>query len=84
MVTDFQQRARADVSSTLSMVPHFATMSSAEQLDLYRQLVDARATESRAPHERRPVPVDVPPRYRRRDRLDRLARGRWSRWRETW
>jgi hypothetical protein len=45
VVTDFQQRARADVSSTLSMVPHFATMSSAEQLDLYRQLVDARATE---------------------------------------
>jgi len=45
VTTDFDQRARADVQSTLAMVPHFATMSSGEQLDLYRQLVNARATE---------------------------------------
>lgn len=45
MTTDFDQRARTDVQATLAMVPHFATMSSAEQLDLYRQLVNARATE---------------------------------------
>jgi hypothetical protein len=41
---DINQQARADVQSTLSMVPHFATMSSADQLDLYRQLVNARAS----------------------------------------
>lgn len=45
MTTEFDQRARADVQATLALVPHFATMSSAEQLDLYRQLVNARATE---------------------------------------
>jgi len=42
---DLNQQARADVQSTLSMVPHFATMSSADQLDLYRQLVTARSAE---------------------------------------
>jgi hypothetical protein len=39
------QRARADVQSTLSLVPHFATMSSADQFDLYRQLVTARSDQ---------------------------------------
>jgi hypothetical protein len=42
---NYDQQARADVRSTLAMVPHFATMSSADQLDLYRQLVTARSAE---------------------------------------
>jgi len=42
---NYDQRARADVRSTLAMVPHFATMSSTDQLDLYRQLVTARSAE---------------------------------------
>jgi hypothetical protein len=42
---NYDQQARADVRATLAMVPHFATMSSADQLDLYRQLVTARSTE---------------------------------------
>ena len=45
MNQDLNEKARADVKSTLAMVPHFATMSSADQLDLYRQLVNARASE---------------------------------------
>lgn len=45
MNEDLNQKARADVQSTLAMVPHFATMSSADQIDLYRQLVTARSTE---------------------------------------
>ena len=45
MSENFDQRARAEVQSTLAMVPHFATMSSADQLELYRQLVTARSTE---------------------------------------
>ena len=40
------QRARADVQSTLSLVPHFATMSSDDQFALYRQLVTARSDSS--------------------------------------
>jgi hypothetical protein len=39
------QRARADVQSTLSLVPHFATMSSDDQFALYRQLVTARSDQ---------------------------------------
>lgn len=45
MDPEIDRRARTDVQSTLSMVPHFATMSSGDQLDLYRQLVGARASE---------------------------------------
>ena len=45
MDAEYDNRARADVQATLSMVPHFATMSSGDQLDLYRQLVGARASE---------------------------------------
>ena len=40
-----RQQARTDVQATLAHVPHFATMSSADQLDLYRQLVNARSEE---------------------------------------
>jgi hypothetical protein len=40
-----RQQARADVQATLAHVPHFATMSSADQFDLYRQLVNARSEE---------------------------------------
>jgi hypothetical protein len=39
------QQARADVQSTLSLVPHFATMSSDDQFALYRQLVTARSDQ---------------------------------------
>ncbi|MBF6169175.1 hypothetical protein IU486_31225 [Streptomyces gardneri] len=45
MDAKYDQKARADVQATLSMVPHFAAMSSGDQLDLYRQLVSARADE---------------------------------------
>ncbi|GAA5026984.1 hypothetical protein ACFQRL_11280 [Microbacterium fluvii] len=45
MDSEIDRRARADVQTTLSMVPHFATMSSGDQLDLYRQLVTARSDE---------------------------------------
>lgn len=45
MNQDLNERARSEVKSTLALVPHFATMSSADQLDLYRQLVNARASE---------------------------------------
>lgn len=45
MDAQYDQKARADVQATLSMVPHFAAMSSGDQLDLYRQLVSARADE---------------------------------------
>lgn len=45
MDAEIDRRARTDVQQTLSMVPHFATMSSGDQLDLYRQLVGARAAE---------------------------------------
>jgi hypothetical protein len=40
-----QQQARAEVQSTLTHVPQFATMSSQDQLALYSQLVNARADE---------------------------------------
>jgi hypothetical protein len=43
--TEAERRARSDVQATLSRVPHFASMSSAEQLDLYSQLVRARTGE---------------------------------------
>lgn len=45
MSDNYDRQARAEVQSTLAMVPHFATMSSADQLDLYRQLVTARSDE---------------------------------------
>lgn len=45
MDAQYDQKARADVQATLSMVPHFAAMSSGDQLDLYRQLVSARTDE---------------------------------------
>lgn len=45
MDPEIDRKARADVKATLSMVPHFATMSSGDQLDLYRELVGARASE---------------------------------------
>lgn len=45
MDLEFDRRARSDVQATLSMVPHFATMSSGDQLDLYRELVTARSVE---------------------------------------
>ena len=44
-----QRQARAEVQSTLAHVPHFAMMSSADQLDLYRQLVHARSDELSRP-----------------------------------
>ena len=47
MSENFDQRARADVQSTLTMVPHFTTMSHADQMALYRQLVTARSDELR-------------------------------------
>lgn len=45
MNDQLRQQARADVQATLAQVPHFASMSSADQLDLYRQLVNARSEE---------------------------------------
>lgn len=45
MSTEFEQRARADVQSTLARVPHFATMSRGDQVDLYRSLVMARSDD---------------------------------------
>lgn len=45
LAEDLKQRARADVRAMLTQVPHFATMSSTEQLALYRQLVHARSRE---------------------------------------
>lgn len=42
---ELRKQARADVKATLAEVPHFASMSSADQLDLYRQLVNARSDE---------------------------------------
>lgn len=44
-----RHRARADVQATLTHVPHFARMESAEQMALYRQLVDARSEELSRP-----------------------------------
>src|SRR4051812_42148450 len=45
MDSQLVQRARSDVQTTLSLVPHFATMSSADQFALYRQLVNARSDQ---------------------------------------
>lgn len=49
MTTQHTAQAKADVQATLAMVPHFATMSSADQLDLYRQLVRAREAQLSRP-----------------------------------
>lgn len=45
MDPEVTQQARSDVQSTLSMVPHFATMSRDDQFALYRQLVNARSDQ---------------------------------------